>query len=63
MAEYTTRDAVEFSMNKDAANFKAAVLDLLNQKISDTREIKKVEVSSTFMSADNEGSQQSDENV
>lgn len=63
MAEYTTRDAVEFSMNKDAANFKVAILDLLNQKISDTREIRKVEVASTFMSADNDGSHQSDENV
>ena len=50
-------------MNKDAANFKVAILDILNQKISDTREIKKVEASSAFMSADNERSQQSDENV
>ena len=63
MADYTTRDAVQFTLDKNTAKFKEAITDLLTHKISDAVEIKKVEVSSQFMSAETEGSQESDENV
>jgi len=63
MADYTTKDAVEYTMNGNTAEFKKAVKSMLGQKISDAMEIKKVEVASSFMSADNEGSQESDEKI
>jgi len=63
MADYTTRDAVQFTLDKNTAKFREAVTDLLTHKISDAVEIKKVEISSQFMSAETEGSQESDENV
>ena len=63
MADYTTRDAVQFTLDKNTAKFKEAITDVLTQKVSDAVELRKVEVSSTFMSAETEGSQKSDENV
>ena len=63
MADHTTRDAVQFTLDKNTAKFREAVTDLLTHKISDAVEIKKVEISSQFMSAETEGSQESDENV
>ena len=53
----------QFTLDKNTAKFKEAITDLLTHKISDAVEIKKVEVSSQFMSAETEGSQESDENV
>ena len=63
MADYTTKDAVEYTMNGNTAEFKKAVKSMFGQKISDAMEIKKVEVASSFMYADNEGSQASDEKI
>ena len=60
MAEYTTKDAVNYVMNKDTASFKTAVNSILKDKISDAMEIKKVEVSNNFLDAE-EG--KPDENV
>jgi len=60
MAEYTTKDAVDFVMQKDTAGFKNAVNSILKDKMSDAMEIKKVEVSNNFMDTE-EG--KPDENV
>ena len=49
MSEYSTDDAVKFAVNSDAAQFKAAVNDILAQKVSDALEIKRVEVAHSFM--------------
>lgn len=51
MSEYSTDDAVKFALNKDTANFKTAVNDILAQKVSDALELKRVEVAHNFMSA------------
>ena len=49
MSEYSTDDAVKFAVNSDAAQFKAAVNDILAQKVSDALEVKRVEVAHSFM--------------
>ena len=49
MSEYSSDDAVKFAVNSDAAQFKAAVNDILAQKVSDALEIKRVEVAHSFM--------------
>ena len=49
MSEYTTDDAVKFAVKSDAAQFKAAVNDILSQKVSDALEVKRVEVAHSFM--------------
>jgi|TARA_B100001750_G_scaffold200090_1_gene174108 hypothetical protein len=63
MADYTTKDAVQFTLDKNTAKFKEAITDVLTQKVSDAVELRRVEVSGQFMSAETEGSQESDENV
>ena len=49
MSEYSTDDAVKFAVNSDASQFKAAVNDILAQKVSDALEVKRVEVAHSFM--------------
>ena len=49
MPEYSTDDAVKFAVDSDAAQFKAAVNDILAQKVSDALEVKRVEVAHSFM--------------
>lgn len=49
MSEYTTRDAVDFAFNKDVGNFKAAVTDVLMDKISAAIDAKKNDVASTLL--------------
>ena len=49
MSEYSSDDAVKFAVNSDAAQFKAAVNDILAQKVSDALEIKRVEVAHSLM--------------
>ena len=49
MSEYTTDAAVKFAVNSDAAQFNAAVNDILAQKVSDALELKRVEVAHSFM--------------
>ena len=49
MSEYSTDDAVKFAVKSDASQFKAAVNDILAQKVSDALEVKRVEVAHSFM--------------
>ena len=49
MSEYNNDDAVKFAVNSDDAQFKAAVNDILAQKVSDALELKRVEVAHSFM--------------
>ena len=52
MSEYTTKDAVSFALNRDASNFRDAISDLLANKVKDHIDLKRVEVASQFMSAE-----------
>jgi len=54
MTDVTTKDAVQMAMNGDASGFRDAVNDILTQKVYDAVELKKLEVASSFMSADSE---------
>lgn len=49
MSDYTTQDAVEFALNKDAGNFKAAVADVLQDKIHAAIDARKTEVAATIL--------------
>lgn len=52
MSEYTTQDAIKSAMQGNVADFKSAVNDLLTQKVQDALELKRMEVASSFMSAE-----------
>ena len=52
MSDYTTRDAVEFAMDGNVSSFQSAVNDLWMAKVQQQIDLKKIEVASTFMSAD-----------
>jgi hypothetical protein len=54
MTDYTTKDAVEFAMDDNASEFRSAVSDLLMKKVEDAVSLKKLEVASSFMSAETE---------
>lgn len=67
MSDYTTKDAIEFALDKDVGNFKAAVTDILMDKISDAIDARKVDVASTLLQPeendtdDQEGQSQGEE--
>ena len=48
----TTQDAVAHAMSGNVKSFNDAVKDLLMNKVRDAVDLKKIEVSSTFMSQD-----------
>lgn len=52
MSEYTTKDAVNFALNQDPSKFRDAIGDLLANKLKDHLDLKRVEVASQFMSAE-----------
>ena len=54
MTDVTTKDAVSMAMDQNASGFRDAVRDILTQKVYDAVQLKKIEVASTFMSADSE---------
>ena len=54
MSDYTTQDAVKAAMTGDASTFQSAVNDILMDKVRDAVDLKKIEVASSFMSADSE---------
>ena len=61
MSEYTMNDAVNYANDGNASEFKNAVDSLLMNKIKDSVEIKRHEVSANFMNdIDLEGSQNED---
>ena len=63
MSDYTTQDAVKSAMNGDASIFKNAVSDILMDKVRDAVSLKKMQVTSSFMSADTEEEIQGDTDV
>lgn len=58
MSDYTTRDAIDYALNKDVGNFKAAVTDILMDKISSAIESQKQEVASTLLQPENDADDQ-----
>tara|TARA_E500000178_G_scaffold348352_1_gene403280 strand:+ start:1821 stop:2039 length:219 start_codon:yes stop_codon:yes gene_type:complete len=50
MAEYTTKDAVEFAVNNNSGEFKNAIHDILANRVQSAIEVKKVDVTANFMS-------------
>jgi len=54
MTDVTTKDAVQMAMNGNSSGFRDAVNDLLTQKVRDAVDLKKVEVATSFMSADSD---------
>lgn len=54
MSDYSTQDAIKLAMDGNASGFQTAINDILMDKVRDAVELKKVQVASTFMSADSE---------
>lgn len=54
MSDYSTQDAVKMAMDGDAHGFQSAINDILMDKVRDAVDLKKIEVASSFMSADSE---------
>ena len=44
MADYTTKDAVDFAVDGNSSEFKNAVHDILSQRVQSAIELKKVDV-------------------
>ena len=61
MSEYTTQQAVEFAFNGDAHSFKAAIDDLLLDKISAAVELKKIQVASSFLNSEDQQGESNDD--
>jgi hypothetical protein len=61
MSEYTTQKAVEFAFNGDAHSFKAAIDDLLLDKISAAVELKKIQVASSFLDKEDQQGESNDD--
>ena len=52
MADYSTKDAVNFAVDGKSQDFKNAIHDILADRVQSAIEIKKLDVTSTFMQAD-----------
>ena len=52
MADYTTKDAVDFAVNNKSAEFKSAIHDILADRVNSAIELKKVDVTANFMSGE-----------
>ena len=50
MAEYTTKDAVNFAVDGNSSEFKNAIHDILADRVQSAIDIKKVDVTANFMS-------------
>lgn len=50
MADYTTKDAVNFAVDGNSGEFKNAIHDILADRVQSAIEIKKVDVTANFMS-------------
>lgn len=50
MADYTTKDAVNFAVDGNSGEFKNAIHDILANRVQSAIEIKKVDVTANFMS-------------
>ena len=51
MADYTTKDAVDFAIDGKSSEFKSAIHDILADRVQSAIEVKKVEVTANFMNA------------
>ena len=54
MADYTTKDAVDFAVNNKSAEFKSAIHDILADRVNSAIELKKVDVTANFMKAEDD---------
>ncbi len=54
MADYTTKDAVNFAIDGKSGEFKNAIHDILADRVQSAIEIKKVDVTANFMKADDD---------
>lgn len=54
MADYTTKDAVEFAVDGKSGEFKSAIHDILADRVQSAIEIKKLDVTANFMSPQKE---------
>ena len=54
MADYTTKDAVNFAVDGNSSEFKNAVHDILSQRVQSAIELKKVDVTANFMKAEDD---------
>tara|TARA_B100001248_G_C27266863_1_gene401141 strand:+ start:76 stop:306 length:231 start_codon:yes stop_codon:yes gene_type:complete len=52
MADYSTKDAIDFAVDGKSQDFKNAIHDILADRVQSAIEIKKLDVTSTFMQAD-----------
>tara|TARA_Y100001972_G_C7513888_1_gene259530 strand:+ start:324 stop:569 length:246 start_codon:yes stop_codon:yes gene_type:complete len=51
MADYTTKDAVDFAIDGKSSEFKSAIHDILADRVQSAIEVKKVDVTANFMKA------------
>ena len=51
MADYTTKDAVDFAVDGKSSEFKSAIHDILADRVQSAIEVKKVDVTANFMKA------------
>ena len=54
MADYTTKDAVNFAVDGNSSEFKNAIHDILADRVQSAIEIKKVDVTANFMKAEDD---------
>ena len=54
MADYTTKDAVDFAIDGKSSEFKSAIHDILADRVQSAIEVKKVDVTANFMKAKDE---------
>ncbi len=54
MADYTTKDAVDFAIDGKSGEFKNAIHDILADRVQSAIEIKKVDVTANFMKAEDD---------
>lgn len=54
MSEYTVQQAVEFALDQDVNSFRAALHDIMTDKVSDAIELKKIQVASSFLNSKEE---------
>ena len=58
MSDYTTQDAVKMAFDGNASGFRDAINDILMDKVKDAVELKKIQVASSFMSAETDSEEE-----
>jgi hypothetical protein len=62
MSEYTVQQAVEFALDQDVNSFRAALHDIMTDKVSDAIELKKIQVASSFLNNEEEDQGETNDN-